>query len=338
MRPIVFFGALAMAAWCMGAAERAEAEAIKIGSLKTLSSGATIFIAQEKGYFKAEGLDAEIVFFDSAQPVAVAVASGDLDFGSTGLTGGFYSLAEQGVLKLIAGGTYEEPGYHLQPYLVSLHAYDAGLKSYQDFSGHSFAVSQIGNPPHYGLALLAAKYGFDLKSVRLLPLQSVPNMVSAIVGGQADIAVMPATSAISIIQNQQVKLLGWVGDVTLYQVNAAFTATKTVNERPETVAPFLRAYKKGARDYHDAVTGAGAGEKRADGPGATAILTMIAKYTGLSPEDMKLAIAYFDVEARLDTKDVLRQIAWYKSQGLVKGEADGDTVIDKRYVTALPEP
>ena len=258
------------------------------------------------------------------------------DFGSTGLTGGFYSLAEQGALKLIAGGTHEEPGYHLQPYLVSLHAYDAGLKSYQDFPGHSFAVSQIGNPPHYGLALLAEKYGFDMKSVRLLPLQSVPNMVSAIVGGQADIAVMPATSAITIIQNQQVKLLGWVGDVTPYQVNAAFTATNTANERPETVKRFLRAYKKGARDYHDAVSGAG--EQRADGPGSAQILSMIAKYTGLSPDDMKLAIAYFDAEARLDTKDVLRQIAWYKSQGLVKGEADGDTVIDKRYVTALPEP
>jgi NitT/TauT family transport system substrate-binding protein len=334
MRRIVLSCVLVVATGCASTVQRAEAEAIKIGSLKTLSSGATVFIAQEKGYFKAEGLDAEILFFESAQPVAVAVAGGDLDFGSTGLTGGFYSLATQGALKLIAGGTHEEPGYHLQPYLVSLRAYEAGLKSYKDFPDHSFAVSQIGNPPHYGLALLAEKYGFDLKSVRLLPLQSVPNMVSAIVGGQADIAVMPATSAISIIEHQQVKLLGWVGDVTPYQVNAAFTATKTANERRETVERFLRAYKKGARDYHDAVTGAG--EKLVEGPNTAPILAMIAKYTGLLPDDMKLAIAYFDGEARLDTKDVSRQVAWYKAQGLIKGDGDDDTVIDKRYVVALP--
>lgn len=328
------FGMLLVVACWVGAASLAKAEAIKIGSLKTLSSGATIFIAQEKGYFKAEGLDAEILFFESAQPVAVAVAGGDLDFGSTGLTGGFYSLASQGALKLIAGGTHEEPGYHLQPYLVSLRAYEAGLKSYKDFPDHSFAVSQIGNPPHYGLALLADKYGFDMKRMRILPLQSVPNMVSAVVGGQADIAVMPATSAITIIEKQQVKLLGWVGDETPYQVNAAFTATKTANDRRDTVERFLRAYKKGARDYHDAVTGPG--EKLAEGPNTTAILTMIAKYTGLSPDDMRLAIAYFDGEARLDAKDVARQIAWYKAQGLIKGEGDADTVIDKRYVMALP--
>jgi len=167
-----------------------------------------------------------------------------------------------------------------------------------------------------------------------LPLQSVPNMVSAVVGGQADIAVMPATSAISIIEHQQVKLLGWVGDETPYQVNAAFTSTKTANERRDMVERFLRAYKKGARDYHDAVTGAG--EKPVAGPNSTAILTMIAKYTGLSPDEMKQAIAYFDGEARLDTMDVSRQIAWYKAQGLIKGEADADTVIDKRYVVPLP--
>src|SRR5215469_5848921 len=257
----------------VGAMPKAEAEAIKIGSLKTLSSGATVFIALEKGYFKDEGLDAQISFFESAQPVAVAVAGGDLDFGSTGLTGGFYSLASQGALKLIAGGTHEEPGYHLQPYLVSLKAFDAGLKSYKDFPGHSFAVSQIGNPPHYGLALLADKYGFDLKSMRLLPLQSVPNMVSAVVGGQADIAVMPATSAISIIEKQQVKLLGWVGDVTPYQVNAAFTSTKIANEKRDLVERFLHAYKKAAIDYHDAVSGAD--EQRQDGPNAPEIIAMI---------------------------------------------------------------
>ena len=334
MRARALSGLLLLLACGVGGAPKAEAEAIKIGSLKTLSSGATVFIAQEKGYFQGEGLDAQISFFDSAQPVAVAVAGGDLDFGSTGLTGGFYSLASQGVLKLIAGGTHEEPGYHLQPYLVSLKAYEAGLKSYQDFPGHSFAVSQIGNPPHYGLALLADKYGFDLKSMRLLPLQSVPNMVSAVVGGQADIAVMPATSAISIIEHEQVKLLGWVGDVTPYQVNAAFTSTKIANERHDTVERFLRAYKKGARDYHDAVSGPG--EKLVEGPNTMAILTMIAKYTGLSPDEMKLAIAYFDGGARLDTKDVTHQIDWYKAQGLIKGGGDASTVIDQRYVVPLP--
>jgi hypothetical protein len=36
-------------------------------------------------------------------------------------------------------------------------------------------------------------------------------------------------------------------------------------------------------------------------------------------------------------EDVLRQIDWYKSQGMLKGPVDGDAIIDKRYVIALPE-
>ena len=36
-------------------------------------------VALDKGFFAAQGLDAELVMFDSAQPIAVAVASGDCD-------------------------------------------------------------------------------------------------------------------------------------------------------------------------------------------------------------------------------------------------------------------
>ncbi len=61
----------------------AGAEAIKIGAVKTGSSG-VVFIAQERGYFAAEGVPAELVYFRSAQPIAVAAASGAIDFGVTG--------------------------------------------------------------------------------------------------------------------------------------------------------------------------------------------------------------------------------------------------------------
>jgi hypothetical protein len=45
-----------------------------------------------------------------------------------------------------------------------------------------------------------------------------------------------------------------------------------------------------------------------------------------------------DPEGRLDVKDVLKQIDWFKSQGMVKPGIDAPAVIDMRYVVALPEP
>src|SRR5512135_1870786 len=79
----------------------AQAESIKVGLSKLLSYPA-VPIAIDRGYFKEQGIDAEMVFFDSAQPVAVAVASGSVDFGVSGLSAAFYTLAGQGQLRMIA--------------------------------------------------------------------------------------------------------------------------------------------------------------------------------------------------------------------------------------------
>lgn len=312
----------------------AAAEDIKIGLLKITGSGIA-FIAQEKGYFKAEGLNAQLIYFESAQPVSVATASGDVDIGVTGLTGGLYSLGGQGALRIIGGGAREVPGFNYQTYLVSNRAYESGARSYKDFPGHSFGLSQIGSPPHYSLALLGEKYGFDLKNMRIMPLQSIANIVSAIIGGQVDFTLLPGTTTIPVIQRGEVRLLGWAGAETPYQLVAAFVSTKTANERRDMIERFLRAYRKAARDYHDALSDSS--EQRRDGPGAAEILEILARYTGISVEQVKLGIPWVDAEQRFDVNDVLRQIGWYQAQGMVKGTINGDELIDKRYVVPLPE-
>ena len=53
---------------------------------------------------------------------------------------------------------------------------------------------------------------------------------------------------------------------------------------------------------------------------------------------MKLGLLYMDKEGRLDTADIVRQIAWYKAQGMLKGEIDGNAIIDGSYVVPMPAP
>ena len=132
----------------------AAAEKIKLGVIKTTSSG-PIYIAIERGYFAAEGIDAEMVFFDAAQPIAVATVSGDVDIGSTGLTAGFYALAGQGALKIIGAQGREAPGFHNLGYMVSNRAFDSGVTSLKNVAGRSVAVSQTGAPGHYVIGALA---------------------------------------------------------------------------------------------------------------------------------------------------------------------------------------
>jgi NitT/TauT family transport system substrate-binding protein len=325
---LVFLAALALAAPAAHANET-----IKIGSLKAANVGPA-FIAKEKGYFAAEGLDVEFSYFESAQPVAVGVASGSLDFGCTSTSAGMYALAGQGVIKIISGMYSEAPGFHNFGIMASLKASAAGLKSYKDLPGHSIAISQIGSPVHYSLALVADKYHLDLKSMRIEPLQGVPQIVSAVEGNQVDSSVTTATAMNPMLLQHKAELVGWIGDETPWQAAVTITTAKRIAEKPQTVEAFLRAFKRGAREYHDAFTGPG--EKRQDGPNAAEILGILSKFTGQSPDQIKLSVAYVDGDARVDVKDIQHQVQWFKEQKMLKDDIDPTKVMDMKYVVPLP--
>ena len=74
------------------------ADKITVGALR-FTSHAPSFIAFERGYFADEGLEVNFEFFQAAQPMAVAIASGDVDFGITAISGGLINLAEKGAIK-----------------------------------------------------------------------------------------------------------------------------------------------------------------------------------------------------------------------------------------------
>jgi NitT/TauT family transport system substrate-binding protein len=138
-----------------------------------------------------------------------------------------------------------------------------------------------------------------------------------------------------LITQGDVRLIGWVGDETPWQYGVVVASTKLIERSPDLVERFLKAYRKGARDYHDAF--AGPDETRHDGPTAPDMLKILAKYTKQPEIQLKSGIPYLDADARLDVKDVLRQVAWYRSQGLVKGPVEGEAIIDTRFAQPLPE-
>jgi NitT/TauT family transport system substrate-binding protein len=315
------------------AAQPAAAEDIKIGYIK-VTALAPVMVAQAKGYFAAEGLNAELVPFDAPVPVAQAVVSGAVDFGTTGPSGAFYNLAGQGTLHILAGMAREAPSFQFLAVLASNRAYNSGLKSVKDLAGHSVAVSDIGGAAHYSLTLIEEKYHIDPASVRVTPLQGISAAISALAGGSVDASSSPSTAFAPVIARGDAKLLAYVGDETPWQAGIVYTTRKTADERRDTVEKTLRALKKGMRDYHDAFTGPD--ERRKDGPGAPEILALLSKEIGQPPEQIARAIAYADREGRLDVKDLNHQVAFLRAQGLIKGAVDLDAIIDKRYVVPLP--
>jgi NitT/TauT family transport system substrate-binding protein len=325
---------------CMGSALAAvtgghpafAAEKVSLGVLR-FSSNVPEYIAVDRGYFAAEGLDVTLVDFDAGQPVAVATLSGDIDFGAAGITSALYQMAAQGGLRIIGGSSNTSPGFHTSAALISEKAYAAGLRSPKDIGGHSVAITQVGSTYHYAYSLMAEKYGVDLKSIRLLPLQSMGNVAAALVGGQADTAVLNTSLAEPLVRENKAKMLAWTDEEVSFQVAAIWTSTKTANERPETVQRFLRGLRRAGQDYAAAFIGEDG--KPTEGPDAKNILELVGKRMHQPIEQVRLSLGYYEPQARLDLADVQHQLDWYYAQGMLKSPFKVDQIIDARAVLPL---
>ena len=316
----------------LSASSANAADAIKIATLRVGASG-PLFIAQERGYFAKENLAAEFLFMDQPLVMGQAILAGDCDVGLVGLTAAFFNIAGQGALRILAANNDEAPGYQGLAAVASNQASAAGLTSVKDLAGHSFAITGPGTPPQYALAAIGRKYGFDSQTLRLVPMGTIPNIISAVVGGTADATIGAGTLLKPPIANKQVQLLAWVGDEARFLVTGVVASAATANTKPDIVNRFLKVYREGLADYHAAFIGEDG--KRQDGPTAQQSFEIIAKYTAIPAEIVKLGVAHIDVAGRVDVANVMDQIAWYKLQGMVKPEVDGSKIIDMRYTVPL---
>ncbi len=310
------------------------AEPLRLGLLHTLSP-APFYIAQERGYFSAEGIDLSFRFFGSAQPIAAAAVSGDIDVGVTALTGGFFNLAEKGTLKVIGGALHEQRGYEGSALLISNKAFDAGLTTVDALSAHSFAITQYGSSFHYMVGRIAEARGFDIKSITLRPVQQIANMVASVTSGQADATIAIASMAKPLAATGQVHILAWAGDLVPYQITAVFTTADMIAAKPDLLRHFAAAYQQGVADYRQAFLRLDASHRVVDATTEAAIL-LLKKFVFAGDPDARRRIldgvGYYDAGGALDVADVLDQARWFKAQGLVKGDVDPAAMLDTRFL------
>jgi NitT/TauT family transport system substrate-binding protein len=312
--------ALLLASTAAFAAEKAQVAVLP------LVSSAPVFIAQSRGFFAAEGLEIELRFFQAAQPVALAVASGDVEFGVTGLTAGFYNLAGRGALAIIAGQARVEPGDEFIAYVAGAKAWQAGLRTLDALPGHAVGITQTGSTFHYMVGRLADKRGFAMDQVRLVTLETLPNVIAALRGGRIDAALLPGNQARPLLEEGIAKLLGWAGDETPWQLGAVFTTPRTLERQGPTVDRFLRAYRRGAAVYDDVLRPVRAGSTAgaAANEAARALAEELRRFIPSSVEEILASAPMIDRDGRLELADVREQVAWFQRHGMVDRSVEVD--------------
>lgn len=306
-------------------------EAFRIGLVRLPSSG-PVYVAQARGYFRDEGLAAELVFFDAAAAVPTAVVSRDLDVGVVGLTAAAFNLAAKGGVRILAAQSREEPGFKLNAFLAARRAYAAGLTSLDKLPGRRFGYTTAGSTMHYNAGLVAKKFGFDLSQVTLVPLQSLSNLYAAFEGGQIEAALLPALPSERFDRGGQGRILAWAGDVTPYQQGAVIASPRGVAARRLALERFMRAYQRTAAEYNVAFCTRDAAGAPVRGRGHDELLGIIARGAGQPEADLAGHLPFIDGQARLDVGSFYDQIAFWQGHKLVDAAAQPGAMFDLSFV------
>jgi NitT/TauT family transport system substrate-binding protein len=304
------------------------ADPITIGVVAS-QGGAPVFLAQALGFFAAEGLDANVVQFTAAHQLSAAAATGDIDFGSTGINAPLCVFANEGQVRIIGSGGDERPGFRTVAFIVSNNAYAAGLHGFRDLRGHSVATTQFGGAFQYDISLILKKYGLPEDSVRIVGLQTNGNVASAISGGQVDVAVQSTANVYALVNPGKAKVLGWVSDeLGTQQTAVVFTTGRMATEHLDIVRRFLDAFRKGGATWDHAFMDANGNRK--DQPDASRIIGIVATALNQPPASVGNGIGYFDPQARLSLSSLQDMLDWLYAQRMIKTRMDATSLVDPR--------
>lgn len=204
---------------------------------------AYVFWAQEKGYFKAEGLDVDVDQGTGSAATVTRVASGTYDAGF-GDMNAIIQLAgtKPGEQPVMVYMVYNKPPFAL------ITKTSSPIKTLKDVVGHTMGTPAGGSAGQL-FAPLARINGIDPAKVTVMNMQ--PNLQEQmLLNGQVDFsAVFTVTSYINLIgmKVDPDKDIRWLFfsdyGVDLYS-NGIMVSQKLLKEKPKAVAGLVRALNR----------------------------------------------------------------------------------------------
>ncbi len=322
---LVLSAALSIAAASAQTAPAAPRVALKVGAIGAVSD-AGIFIAQDKGFFRDEGLDVELVGFKAAPQILPAIATGEVQVSGSAVTPALFNAFARGIgMKLVADKGQVAKGFGFAAIAIRSDLADT-VKDFRDLKGRKFAVMGKGVSSTAQLGKALELGGIEPNEVELIEL-GLPEMIAAL-GNKAIDGATLLEPFITLATARKVAIR-WKGmeDFLPFtgQNGVIIYSQKFAEEQPEAANRWMVAYLKGNRAYLDAVT---KGTDRDD------INAILARHTAVKDLSLlaRIAPTGFDPNGRLELKSLEADQDWFLKLGLQQARADLGKVIDYRYV------
>ncbi len=231
----------------------AQLAPVKVATVGGLTD-AGIFIAQAKGYFKAQGIALDYKVFGSSSDFMPALGAGQLDVGGIVIAAGLFNSIASGVnLRIVGDKQSLMKGFAGSVIVVRKDLMDSGrYKKPADLKGLKFAVSAKPTGTWYICVEWARARGAREEDINWLEL-GYPQMVPSFQSKAIDAALLIEPFLTRALDQGIIRV---VGDA--YEVIPDGTSVPIVysedfaTQKRDLANRFMVAYLKGVRDYNDA--------------------------------------------------------------------------------------
>jgi NitT/TauT family transport system substrate-binding protein len=274
-----------------------------------------IYLTQDKGFFKDEGLDVLVVMFNAGATNLQAMIGGDVQI----MAGGVPETV------LARAGGADIKNFWAISNVMPFQIYgSAKLKSLEQSKGKKFAISRFGSLSEF-LTRSALKHsGVDPKDVTMLQIGATPARFTTLASGIVDATILwfPVT--------ERAKAAGMnklfdLKDLYPNWTNVGFIARESwLAKEKEQTTKFLRAYQRGVRYTR---------ENRDDG------IRTLGKYVGLNAAEA--AAGYdeyresFPLDGRILDAGIVATVEQEIETGRLKGKIPLSEMIDNSFINSL---
>jgi len=193
------------------------------------------FVARDRGFFREEGLETEIILIKAIQTVQAMLAGG-LDFGTA--TGTAVSAAVNGADVRVVLALTDKPSFDM----VAVPT----IKSVQQLRGKKFGISAVGSLTEILARQILIANQVPPDQVTFLPLGTSDVTYVALKAGVID-ATMVQIPQNFLAQEEGFRKLASGADVYRAVQGGLATTKATISERPELVTKTIRATLRAVR-------------------------------------------------------------------------------------------
>jgi NitT/TauT family transport system substrate-binding protein len=299
---------------------------MRIGAIG-LGGEVGMFVAQERGYFRDEGLDVEFVPFRSAAEALPALASGDVAVSGGAPDPSVFNAARRDVgVKLISSLSIVTSGDSAAALMIRQDHVESGrYRELSDLKGMNVAIHILGTTPQLYMERVLARGGLTTDDVQFTIVQ-IPDQVGAMANKAVD-AAWAIDPFVTIIEGQGLgKKVMTVSDVFPGAVSMIILLSPVFErQQPEAVRRFAVAYLRGARDYIRA--------SKTDS-GREEMVPILTKHTGLKDPALYARMSWptLDPNGALDRQALDTMQDYFLRVGSQQEKQDVNRVVDSSYM------